>query len=147
MTTNQPDSIPNKTQIAVKHTRGLFWQVLFPIIFASLLVIGLLIYLVVGSRSGGVSLAQFSGVATIILIMPALMGLVFVLAIFVAKIYLLAKLTGVIPGLAQKVILAFGKAKTEIQKVADGAANPFIKLSEIIAKAQQVFDSLQKRLK
>ena len=147
MTTTQPDSIPNKTQITAKHTRGLFWQVLFPVIFASLLVIGLLIYLVVASQGGGVSLAQFGGVATIIIILPALLGLIFVLAIFVAKIYLLAKLTGVIPDLARKVILAFGKTKTEIQKVADGAADPFIKLSEINAKAQQVFDSLQKRLK
>lgn len=147
METTQQAAIPTQDQVAAKHARQSFWQVFFPIVIASLLVIGLLIFIVINSRNGGVSLEQLGGVATIMLILPALGGLLLVLVFFGALIYLTAMLTGAIPNLAEKVILAFDRAKIEIQKVADYAADPIIKIGEISAKANQVFDSLQKHFK
>lgn len=147
MASIQQDIIPDQTQIAAKQARERFWQVLFPVIFAGLMVVGLVVYLIIASRGSGVSLEQLGGVASIAIILPALIGLLFVLAVFVGLIYLFTKLTGVIPSLAQQVITGFNRAKTEIQKIADGAADPIIKLSEISAKVNQIFDSLQKRLK
>lgn len=147
MELTQQDNVSDKAQIARKQARERFWQVLFPVIFVSLLVVGLAVYIILNSRGGGVSLEQLGGVASIIIILPTVFGLILVLAVSIGLIYLLAKLTGVIPNLAQKVILVFRQAETEIKKVAVGAADPIIKSGEIIAKANQILSSLQKRLK
>lgn len=147
MTTSQPNPTATKTKIVAKGTRQRFWQVIFPIVFVSLLVIGLVVYLVINARAGGISLEQLGGVATIIIILPALFGLFIVLAIYAGLIFLLGKLTGMIPNLAQKTLDVFGRARYEISKIANGAADPFIKMREMSAKATQVLGSLQKRLK
>lgn len=147
MTTSLPNPTATKTKIVAKGARQRFWQVIFPIVFVSLLVIGLVVYLVINARAGGISLEQLGGVATIIIILPALFGLILVLAIYAGFIFLLAKLTGIIPNLAQKTLDIFGRARYEITRVANGAANPVIKISEMSAKATQVLGSLQKRLK
>lgn len=147
MESTKQDFTFDQTQIAAKQARDRFWKILLPVILASLLVIALLVYLIMASHGDGVLLEQLGGVASVIIILPALLGLLITLAVIVGLVFLVAKLTGALPDLAQKIINLFSQVKTETQKITDGAADPFIKIREISAKAHQILGSLQKRLK
>jgi len=136
----------DRAQIATEHSRQRFWQVLFPVVLASLLVISLLGYFIFSSRGNGVLLEQMGGVAAIILILPALLGLFLALVFLAVLIFLTTKLTGIIPDLAKQAVYAFAQARTEIQKISDGATDPIIKLKQYSAKLNQLFESLHKRI-
>lgn len=80
------------------HRRQTFWQVLFPVLLAGLVLIAILILLIITtSARGNVQDTHWANISLIWLIIPTLASSLIFLMLLAGLIFLLAKLLGVLP--------------------------------------------------
>ena len=119
-----------------KHRRQAFWQILFPIILGALILISLGVLAALGSNQ---QVARWGNISAIFLIIPFLVILLVIFAIFGALVYGVGRALQVLPRythLAQIYVDHYGKL---IQKFANQLARPVISVSSGIAGVQAPF--------
>lgn len=146
MATTQPDSTSLKKATRKSYRKDQFWQVVFPVIVASVLMLLVVVWLILSAKTGATSLNQYSSIVSIMLIIPSLLALLIGLAILVGLIYLIAKLMNALPDFTDKVRVTLDQVNVETKKLTKGMALPIIKTGELTTKGLQIFTSLRKRL-
>lgn len=135
-----------ETPAAKAHKQQRFWQVIFPVISISVLMLAGLIFLIVRNGRFSPGVAEVSGAATVLVVLPVLFIALINLAILIAIIYGLTKLKPVIPRAGIKVLEFMEKARWSIRKGADISIQPILGLNQNSEKMKQVVRSLNNRL-
>lgn len=133
-----PEETIVREAIDKAHHRDRFWMILFPVIVISLIVIALIVLLSVNGGLGGTDTASFAGVATVMLVLPALLFGLITLVILIGLGIGVSKLRGVIPqgGKALRDYLSIGK--DYLRKGGDASAKPILALGALNAKIKQI---------
>ena len=79
------------------HKRNRFWMISFPIILVSLAVVGLIVWLAIKGSLGVADTANLAGVATVLLVLPALLFGLIALALLIALTIGVVKLHELVP--------------------------------------------------
>lgn len=135
-----------ETPAAKAHKQQRFWQVIFPVISISVLMLAGLVFLIVRNGRFSPGVAEVSGAATVLVVLPVLFIALINLAILIAIIYGLTKLKPVIPRVGIKVLEFMEKARWSIRKGADISVQPILGLNQNSEKMKQVVRSLNNRL-
>ena len=135
-----------ETPAAKAHKQQRFWQILFPVFLFSALMLAGLVFLVVRNGRFSPGVAEISGAATVLVILPVLFVALIILAILVGIIYGLSRLKMVIPPAGLKVLQFLEKARWGIRKGADISVQPILSLRQNNERIKQVVRSLNARL-
>ncbi|MDD2521948.1 MAG: hypothetical protein PHW11_03910 [Anaerolineaceae bacterium] len=145
MEQNETDSY-FETPAVKAHKQQRTWQIIFPVVLVSILLLAGLVFLILRNGRFSPGLAEVSGAATVLVILPVLFGSLLFLAILAFIIYGLGKLKAVIPHAGLKVLQFMEKARWKIRKGADISVQPIVSLTQNSAKAKQVIQSLNARI-
>lgn len=135
-----------ETPAAKAHKQQRFWQIILPVVLFSALMLAGLVFLIIRNGRFSPGVAEVSGAATVLVILPVLFIALINLAILIAIIYGLTKLKPVIPPAGLKVLQFMEKARWNIRKGADISVQPILGLNQNSEKVKQVVRSLNNRL-
>lgn len=109
-----------------------FWQITFPLMIGSLLILALAVWTVSTAARGG-EVGKAADASLVFLIIPALMVALIFLVILAGLVYALIWLNKNIPFYAYQVQIFFARVQGRVQTIADKAAAPVIKTSGLLA--------------
>ena len=127
------------------HKRNRFWMILFPLILVSLVLLGLTIWIAIKGGIGGTDTATLAVLATVLLVLPALLlGLLF-LWLMIKMSNSLTKLQESIPRAGKGIRDYISLGHHYLRVTADASAEPILALRGLSAKIQQIGTSLTDR--
>lgn len=129
------------------HKKQRFWQIIFPVVLFSLLLLTGLVFLIVRDGRFSPGVEEIGGVATVLVILPILLIALLQLALLIAIIYGVSRLKTVISPTSAKILQFMEKARWNIRKGADISVQPILGYNQNGEKAKQVFRSLNTRLR
>ena len=138
--TNEPYSL----QV---HRKESFWQITFPVILATVLLVIFLVLVIIFSGGFGENLTSFGAAAAIFVILPHFLGLLFWLAILIVLAIGTNALRNKLPGQGAILLDFLHRIQIGSHKVSNLAAQPSIKMASKVAQLKQIFDSLKARLR
>ena len=135
-----------ETPTAKTHKQQRFWQIIFPGISFSVLMLAGLVFLIIRNGRFSPGVAEVSGAATVLVILPVLFIALINLVILIGIIYGLTKLKPVISSVGLRVLQFMETARWNIRKGADISVQPILGLNQNNEKVRQVVRSLNQRL-
>ena len=108
------------------HKRQVFWQILLPIILAAAVIVSIVVLAAVSTQGGGETVAVWSDVSLIFMLIPLTFGIFIFLALIVAIIYGIQRLTNILPVYARIVQLHAERLTLVFKQWANKAADPAI---------------------
>lgn len=131
----------------VHHQKQRFWQILFPVIIFSLVIIGvcvLMIMSVTGVKTG-IDLSQTADTALIWMIVPLLGAAMLFAVILFFLIYGIARIIKVLPDYTFRIQEFFWALTDQVQVMADKLAAPAIGIRRFFAGAKTLFATIFRR--
>jgi len=122
-----------------KHRKDLAWKILFPVIFSSVLCVGLVVLINFATFRDGGDVARWAGISTIWIAIPTIVGLLIVLAVLGGIIYGLARLLDVTPNYTAMAQDFFHKVEGYAKRGADAVADQVIRINAIGASIGRIF--------
>ncbi len=139
-------SIAVQAEALRKHRRQTFWQVLFPVILASLLLVALAVLAMVTTSGAGNDLdTHWANVSLIWILLPTIFGSLIWLAILGGLIFGMVKLLGVLPNAFAIIQHALMRASQIVTNVSDKVSAPVIKTKGFWAGARRLKNRLTGR--
>jgi membrane-bound ClpP family serine protease len=139
--------IPNEPYSLQVHRKESFWQITFPIILASVLLLAFLVLVIVFSGGFGEKLTSFGAAAAVFVILPQFLGLLIWLAILIALAFGVNVLKNKLPGQGALLLDFLQSIQIGSQKVSNQIAQPSIKIALVIAQFKQILASFQERMR
>ena len=124
------------------HRKQRVTQVILPVVFAALIMIGMIVLLSMVASNGGGDVSRWAAISTIWIIIPIMVVGVIFLAIVVGLIYLMVRVMAILPhytGMAQDYVYI---ARGYIIRGADMAVKPFIALGGYIESARAFLERI-----
>ena len=118
----------------LKHRKQIVWQIIMPVVVASLLIVALIVLVNIATFNQGGDVARWAAVSTIWIIIPVLVAGLITLAILIGLIYLMARALSALPtytAIAQDYVYL---AKSYIIRAADKVTVPVIAIDGFIEK-------------
>lgn len=140
-------SVPDEPYSLQMHRKQSFWQVTFPIVLASLLLLVFLILIIVFSGGFGDNLTSIGAAAAVFVVIPHLLGLLIWLAILIALAFGVNALKEILPGKGVLVLEFLHRMQLESHKMSNLAAQPSIRFASKAAQIKQFMTSLKQRLR
>ena len=109
-----------------KHLRDRVWQIWVPMGAAVLVVLGVMVYAVILATGGGNNVEEWASVSLILLILPALLGALIILAITAGLAFLVTMLIGRLPYYTRKVRVFLLNLNRTVERIGNQAAKPFV---------------------
>ncbi len=131
--------------IPVLHRRQKVWQILLPIVLVTLTAITLFVLLLIQNTGAASSISEYSSISIIWLILPVMVGSLFVLLVLAGFIYLIHKLTGAIPLFGLKARTIVYNIALFLHKAADKSVIPTMKLHQIRAAWKTIIQKFRPR--
>jgi hypothetical protein len=122
-----------------RHRREFAWQIVFPVVLTSLLLIGLIVLINLATFNEGGDVARWAAISTIWIVIPIMLAMLIFLALLVVLVYYLGKLLNITPtytGLAQDYV---HKAAAYIKRGADMVVKPVLMLDGLGASIKAFF--------
>jgi hypothetical protein len=119
------ERINPETQRAHRHQ--LLWQVTVPFILGVTVFLAFVILIIVAGVQGEPRIGQWGDVSLIWLIMPTMLFLLILLAVFGGLLYLVLRLNNAMPGFMKKAQDFFRGMAEVAEKASDVAVEPVIK--------------------
>jgi hypothetical protein len=117
------------------HRKEVFWQISFPMILGSLLVIGLAVITILSATRGG-SLRQSADTSLVFLILPIMLMAILPLIIFAGLAYGVIMLNKILPAYALKFQDAMIKVRDGVRAGADKAVEPVLRFKSRMASLE-----------
>lgn len=117
-----------------------FWQIIFPILMFSLLIITAGGFMI---SAGVVYHRVWADISIIWLVIPLLMLSLFLIVILVGLIYGMTRLSRIIPIYSLRVQNFFSRIELGTRKIADSSMRPFFWLHNIKSKIHSFMDSIK----
>lgn len=131
-----------------EHRRQTFWQVLFPVILLSLVIIAVIVFLIITTGGAGNDVdTRWANISLIWLIIPTMVMSMIPLALAAAFVFLLAKLLSVAPNYLEKAQNFMAQVEVESRKYADKVAKPVISVKGGFAGVREFFRELAQRIR
>lgn len=127
----------------LKHRKQVMWQIIFPVVFSSLLCLSLIVVINIATFRNGGDVARWAAISTIWIVIPIMIGMLLLLALLGGMIYLLVRLLNVAPtytGLAQDYVY---KAEGYIKRGLDAVVNRVIAVQGVFASVRRFFQKLK----
>ena len=122
-----------------KHRKQLIWQIVLPIVLATLLFIALIVFMNIATFRDGGDVGRWAAISTLWIVIPIMIGMLIFLALLGGLIYLLAKLLNIAPtytGMAQDYV---HKAAGYIKHSADVSVKPIFFLDGLGSSIKAFF--------
>jgi len=145
MQNKESDNYFEKPAVKV-HKQQRTWQILFPVLFAGLIVLLIMVWLIAFDGRIHPDINNLAGVSVILLSLPFFFFALVKLVLLVGMIYGLAKLKPLIPKAGTKFLQAFETVRWHIRKGADISVQPVLSLNQTSEKAKQVVRSFNNKL-
>jgi hypothetical protein len=118
----------NKRPSLERHRREKIWQILVPLIIGILLIlaVGVIVILTAACSSAGGAVSQWADTSAIWLIMPVIMFAIFGILILIGLIYLVARITKILPPYADLVQGYASLVAAKVSLVTRKIVSPFI---------------------
>jgi lipopolysaccharide export LptBFGC system permease protein LptF len=114
----------------VKHRREGWWQISLPLSAGLLVVLVLSVAVTYGSH---VDVSRWAQISMVWLVLPLIFFAVLFLVALVGMIYVLARLSGILPDYAYKTQNLFARMTRISRQVADKAVEPVLRLNALKA--------------
>ena len=135
-----------ETPAAKAHKQQRFWQIIFPVVVFSVIMLAGLVFLIIRNGRYSPGISEISGAAAVLIILPVLFIALVNLVLLVGIIYGLVKLKPMIPPKGLKVLQFMENARWNIRKGADISVQPILSLRQNSEKTKQFVRSLKTRL-
>jgi len=126
-----------------RHRKQLVWQIILPMVLASLLFIALIVLISVATFRDGGDVARWAALSTIWIVAPIMIGLLIFTALLGGLVYLMKKLLNITPtytGMAQDYVhLAVGY----IKRASEAIVKPVLQLNGILASINAFFERMK----
>ena len=119
-----------------KHKRAFFRQIQLPVILFLAVTLPLIVYLVLQGRP---TVAVWSDIATIMLVIVWMLVALILLAIFSALLYLVSYVLKILPPYARLAQEGIETVKMQVEKGADISAKPVIQIKSFLAVVNAIF--------
>lgn len=126
-----------------RHRKQLFWQIIFPMVLTSLLLIALIVVVNIATFRDGGDVGRWAAISTIWIVIPIMIGLLIVLALLGGLVYLLQKLLNITPtytGMAQDYVYI---AQGYIKRATEALVKPVLQLNGILAGINAFFEKMR----
>ena len=117
---------PERVKPSPRHRRQTFWQILLPVILASLAVIALVVFASIATVSESTMPATFANISTIWLIIPLMVVGVMFFLFTVGLIFLVSRLLRNIPAYTRLVQIYLQIFSIRVDSILDRIAQPQI---------------------
>ncbi len=126
------------------HRKQTFWQIAFPMILGGIAILGLAVWVIVVASGGG-NVSQAADTSLIFLIIPTMLMAFILLAVLVGLVYGMYRFLRFLP--AKFFILqgVFYRLQDSVQKAADKAVEPSLRLKSARAGWQTLKRGLTSR--
>lgn len=128
---------PIKSPSLRRHQKQRFWQILLPFGLVTVILLGGTILAAFGGGGGQARL--WADISLIWLILPALFLALLLLALIIAVIYLLARLTRAVPPVTARIQFFSRRLAEGTRQVADRVVQPVVWLEEAGAMLKTLF--------
>ena len=110
-----------------KHRKEIFWQVTFPLILGSLVVLGLAVWTILAAAAD-ITIRKQADISLVFLIIPAMIMMLIPLAILAGIVYGVIWLNENTPGFMLRVQKVVDQVRDGVRKGSDKAVEPVIRL-------------------
>jgi hypothetical protein len=127
----------------LKHRKQVVWQVIMPVVLASLLCVALIVLINVATFDQGGDVERWAAISTMWITVPIIFGLLIFLAIMVGLVYLMKKMLGITPtytGMAQDYVHL---AESYIKRASEALIQPVLQLNGILASIIAFFEKMR----
>jgi ABC-type sugar transport system permease subunit len=138
---------PVKRKSTHLHERQTFWQIIFPMILFSLIIV--FVCILVGMNSGANALQNkhFANIATMYLFIPPLIISLPIIAILIGLIYLVSRIFPYITTYSTLIQEKLAMVRDMIKKAMDAVSQPFIHVPAYSSSLRTFFNELYKGLR
>lgn len=119
------------------------WQIILPIVLTGLVFIALIVFINIAIFRDGGDVARWAAVSTIWIVIPIMVGLLIVLALFGGLVYLMMKLLNITPtyaSLAQDYVYI---AEGYIKRATEALVKPVLQINGILASLIAFFEKMK----
>ena len=117
-----------------KHRRQMFWQILFPVLLLTVVVIAVTVYLIVITANPASQVdTQWANISVIWLALPTILTCLIFMALTGGLVFLMAKLLGKMPGWMAVAQYYAARMAQMAESVGNKAAAPVIKTRGMLA--------------
>ncbi len=138
---NNLDSSYKQDPFFKSHRHQISWQVGLPIAIACLIVIGIAILLIIGTSSGSANrdLTYWASISIIILLIPCMIGCIFLMGLLFGSIFGLSKGLSILPVYLKAGDIFINRLFNLISNYADKSINPIIQIKIRYAVVRSIF--------
>jgi len=122
-----------------RHRKQLMWQIILPVVLASLLVIAAIVLINIATFRDGGDVARWTAVSTIWIVIPIMIGMLILLFILGGLVYLMAKLLNVTPTYTGQVQDLIYKIAGYAKRGADAVVKPVLGFEGVKASINAFF--------
>ena len=123
----------------LKHRKDLAWKIILPVALSTLLCIGLIVLINIATFRDAGDVARWGAISTMWIAIPAMIGMLILLALLAGIIYLLARLLNIAPNYTAMAQDFFYKVESYAKRGADAVVRPVISLSSLGASISRIF--------
>lgn len=128
-------STPAQTKAYQDHKRQKTWQILFPVIFLSLVMVAVIVLLIITTgASGNTQDTHWANISLIWMLLPTIVASLIFLALLGGLVYLMAKLLKVTPLYAAKGQYYARRASEIARTLGDKAVSPILSVNSMQAR-------------
>jgi hypothetical protein len=124
---NTTDEILVNPETQKAHKQQMLWQVTVPFILGVIIFLVFVILIIIAGFQGDDRIFQWGDVSLIWLILPTMLFLLIMIAIFGGLLYLIMRLNKAMPGFMKRTQDFFNGMHDVVEKAADVAVEPVIK--------------------
>lgn len=114
-----------------------FWQILFPTIIGTLLVLFVGIWTILYTSPGNIS--RFAEISTVLLVIPVIFSSLFWLLLFGALIVLVIKIIQELPSITEWILDKLEKIQKGVRAVSGTAVVPVVRPAALLAGIRRIF--------
>jgi hypothetical protein len=145
--TNRTQAKPVKRDSTILHQKQTFWQIIFPMILFSLVILTVCVLLVINSGANPIQNQHFANIATMYLFIPPLLISLPIIAILVAFIVLLTRVFPYISTYSALIQEKLALVRDMIRKGMDTVSQPFILFPSYTSSAKKFINEFYKGLR
>lgn len=126
------------------HRKQLWMQILLPIIITTLIFVAVIIVTSLATFRGHGDVNRWASISTIWLLLPIIFAGLFVLVLFSAMIYLLARATSLIPSYSYQAQRITYRIKAYVERFASMLRKPVLALQEVTKLVREYIKNARK---
>jgi len=114
-----------------------FWQIIFPTLIGTLLILLVGIWVILYTSPGNVS--RFAEISTVLLVIPVLFSSLFIMLLLVGLIVLVIKIIQGLPSITEWILDKLKWIQKAVQTVSENAVVPVVRPAAILAGIRRAF--------